>query len=192
MKKIIELDKWLFVQINQGSANSFFDDWMPFLRQPLVWIPLYVFLVFFVLLNFPKKAAAWLLTLAVTVTATDIISSRFIKPFFARPRPCIDADLADHIRVLVTYCGQNGSFTSSHATNHFGVAMFLFITLKPVIGNAGYLFFLWAATICYAQIYVGVHFPFDIVGGMLVGMLLGSFAAQILLRIAGPLTPPLK
>jgi len=74
---------------------------------------------------------------------------------------------------LVDHCGQNGSFTSSHATNHFGIAVFIFITLEKVWGKFNYLFLLWAAAICYAQVYVGVHFPFDVLGGAILGSCIG-------------------
>ncbi len=192
MNKLIGFDKWLFVKINKDGASHFLDAIMPFFRQPLFWVPLYVYLVLFVLFNFPKKAWAWLLSLGVTVTATDMISSRFIKPAVGRIRPCNDPELAENIRLLVSYCGQNGSFTSSHAANHFGVAMFLFITMRPVWGNYCYLFFLWAAAICYAQVYVGVHFPLDIAGGMLVGCMLGWITGSIFKKRIGTLHSNIK
>ncbi len=192
MKKIIELDKRLFVKINQSWTNPFCDGLMPFLRQPLVWGPLYLFILVFVIYNFPKKAFAWILSLCITVTIADIVSSRFIKPMVGRIRPCRDIDLVENVRLLAAYCGQNGSFTSSHAANHFGIAMFLMITLRHVWGNYCYLFFLWAFAICYAQIYVGVHFPLDIIGGTAVGCLAGWITGSFFNHKAGILQPGIK
>jgi undecaprenyl-diphosphatase len=67
------------------------------------------------------------------------------------------------------------SFTSSHATNHFGVATFLFVTLGRFFGSWKYLIFIWAALICYAQVYVGVHYPLDVLFGALLGFAIGHF-----------------
>lgn len=187
MKKIIDLDKALFVKINHQGANDLFDTIMPFLRVPTIWVPFYLFLLIFVLLNFKKRAIPWILMVAATASVTDLISSRLIKPWFGRLRPCNDPDMASQLRLLADYCGQNGSFTSSHAANHFGMAMFLFITLKDITGNWRWLFFVWAAAICYAQIYVGVHFPLDILGGAVFGSLVGYFSASLYLKIWKPL-----
>jgi len=81
--------------------------------------------------------------------------------------------------MLAEYCGQNGSFTSSHAANHFGMAVFLFLTLRSIIGKWSGLIFIWAAMICYAQVYIGVHFPFDVAGGALLGFIIGSLTASV-------------
>jgi len=172
-KKLIEFDKYLFGIVNQKASNPFFDLIMPFIRQPLFWLPLYFFIVLFAIYNFPKKAGIWIGSMLITVGITDSISSRVFKPLFGRLRPCNNPELSDSIRLLVDHCGQNGSFTSSHATNHFGIAVFIFITLGKLWGKFNYLFLLWAAAICYAQVYVGVHFPFDVLGGAILGSSIG-------------------
>jgi undecaprenyl-diphosphatase len=185
LEKLIHFDKWLFTKINQTESNSFFDFLLPIVRQPLTWIPLYLFLIVFAILNFPQKALSWIMGLVVTVTITDSISSHIIKPAIGRLRPCNDPKLVDHIRLLIDHCGQNGSFTSSHATNHFGIAAFLFFTLKNIWGNYTALFFLWAALISYAQVYVGVHFPFDVIGGMILGILIGWMTSKVYIKKFG-------
>lgn len=173
MQQLLHFDRWLFAKVNQGGANAFFDVLMPFLRQPLFWAPLYTFAILLVLFNFRKHLFSWVLFGAVTVTITDVVSSRFFKPVVGRLRPCNDALMAEHIRVLAG-CGMNGSFTSSHAANHFGISMFFFMTLHQCIGKKwASLFFLWAAVVCYAQVYVGVHYPLDVAGGALLGTIAG-------------------
>ena len=184
-KKLIDFDKWLFTKINQSSANSLFDTIMPFFREPLVWIPLYLFFILYAIYNFPKKALTWIIGMGLTATTTDIISSRIIKPLIGRKRPCNDVEMIDTIRLLISNCGQNGSFTSSHAANHFGIAMFIYITMRNIWGNYTYLFFIWAALISYAQVYVGVHYPFDILGGAIVGCAAGYFSAKIFTKKMG-------
>jgi membrane-associated phospholipid phosphatase len=178
MKKIIDFDKWLFLQINQGGTNKFLDWLMPALREPTNWIPLYLFLFLFVVISFGKKG--WWLTLyaIITVAITDTISSRVLKPLVGRLRPCCDPDFSPKVRLLVS-CGGNQSFVSSHAANHFGLAMFLFLTFRSFIGNWAYVFFIWAAAISYAQVYVGVHYPLDVLGGTLLGCLVGWGSANI-------------
>jgi membrane-associated phospholipid phosphatase len=183
--KLINFDKWLFSKINQSSANSFFDTVLPFFREPLSWIPLYLFFIIYAIYNFPKKALSWIIGMGLTAASTDLISSRIIKPLIGRKRPCNDLEIADTIRLLLPNCGQNGSFTSSHAANHFGIAMFIYITMKDSWGNYTYLFFLWAALISYAQVYVGVHFPFDIIGGAILGCAIGYCTAKVFTQKIG-------
>ncbi len=179
MKEIIAIDKWLFTKINGNGFGDSFDTIMLLVRNPFFWIPLYIFMVLLIVINFGKKATVWLFFLICNVTLTDTISSKIIKPFFARPRPCADPEFASQVRLIASYCGGNGSFTSSHAANHFGIAMFIFITLGFLNTRWRYLFFVWAIIICYAQIYVGVHYPTDIIGGGIlgctIGLLMGTF-----------------
>lgn len=173
LQKIIDLDRYLFLKINRESSNSFFDTTMPFIREAKLWAPLYLFLFLFVLINFGKKAVWWGVTAITTITITDTISSKIIKPLVARPRPCLDPDFSKNVHLLANYCGSNGSFTSSHAANHFGLAMFLFITLKHVAPKYLWLFFVWATLICFAQVYTGVHYPADVIGGGILGIITG-------------------
>ena len=189
LKKLLEIDRYLFLKINKDCSNTFFDTVMPFFREPKFWAPLYLFILIFVVFNFGKKAAWWCIGAIVTVAFTDIISSKIIKPFFARPRPCMDPDFSSQVRLVASYCGGNGSFTSSHASNHFGLAMFFFVTLHHLAPKFIKYFFVWAALICFAQIYVGVHYPSDIIGGALIGILIGSFVGKFYKNKNGLLQP---
>jgi len=178
-------EKKLFFFVNNGLANDFFDSVMPFLRESNLWIPLYLFMLVFVLVNFGKRAWLWILFAACTAAACDLVSSRLIKEHIFRLRPCQNMALAEKIRILVNYCPVSSSFTSSHATNHFGMAMFIVITLKPYTSAWIRLFFAWAAIICFAQVYVGVHYPIDVISGGLLGCLLGYIIALFFNNYAG-------
>jgi undecaprenyl-diphosphatase len=83
------------------------------------------------------------------------------------------------IRVLASYCPVSSSFTSSHAANHFGLATFLSVTLYPYARKWIYLTYLWAFLIIYAQIYVGVHYPIDVLAGALIGVMAGLLTSWI-------------
>jgi membrane-associated phospholipid phosphatase len=183
-------DRWLFRKINAEWTSPFLDNIYPLWREAITWVPLYIFLLLVVFMNFGSRIWPWVVGLLVTVSLTDQISSHIIKPFIQRPRPCHDVLLADNIRLLLKYCSGSFSFTSSHATNHFGVAFFIYHTLKAYLGKWGYLFFFWAATISYGQVYIGVHYPLDILSGAILGSCIGYVTTTVFNKRFG--LPPLK
>jgi membrane-associated phospholipid phosphatase len=172
LQPVMRFDHWLFSRINQEWTNSFFDRILPFLRQAEIWVPFYLFLLVFITLNFHKKGWQWAFTLIMTGIISDLVSSHLIKELIFRYRPCQDPSMLEEVRSLVVYCPQSSSFVSSHACNHFSVALFIFLTLKQT-SSWWWLIFLWAFSISYAQIYVGVHFPLDVAAGALLGCLIG-------------------
>jgi len=180
MQQLVNIDKALFKLINGQWTNAFFDWLMPWLRTPSLWLPLYIFLLTFLIVKF-KKQSIWIILFAIiTASITDSVSSHIFKPYFHRLRPCVDPTMTGMVRLLLNYTPRNGSFTSSHAANHFGLAMFLYACLRKYYGNWMLLFFVWAFFISYAQVYVGIHYPFDILGGAVLGCLVGYFMAYIL------------
>ncbi len=176
---IKQFDYNLFARINGQWHNSFFDVFFPFIREPTVWVPFYFFLVIFITINFKSRGWWWVLFFLFNVMLSDYVSSTLIKDNFLRLRPCHDPLLVGHIRILVAYCPVSSSFTSSHAANHFAAAMFIFTTFKKTLSNSWAILFLWALAISYAQVYVGVHFPFDIFCGAIAGVILGYIPAKI-------------
>jgi undecaprenyl-diphosphatase len=186
MQRVLEADRYIFGLINNKWNNSFFDSLMPLLRNSNFWLPLYLFLLIFALMNIRKSGWFILLTIC-TAALTDVLSSHIIKNHIFRLRPCHDTHLMGTIRVLVSYCPQSSSFTSSHAANHFGLATFASITLYPYAGKWIFLTFMWAFLIIYAQVYVGVHYPIDVLGGALVGVMAGLLTSTIYQRKWGTL-----
>lgn len=176
------LDRDLFLHINNVWTNAFFDKLLPIWRDSITWLPLYLFLFLFAAMNLGKRAWVWIVFLIVTVALCDQISSTFVKSWVNRLRPCRDVSLQPYMRLLAVYCPGSGSFTSSHAVNHFGAATFIAVTLKPLIEKWRFLFYAWAATICYAQVYVGVHYPLDVIGGGLLGALIGYLLSKAYLK----------
>ncbi len=179
LTQLIAKDHALFSNINGKWTNPFFDGLMPWLRHSNNWIPLYVVLLSFLIYKWGKNSWKWLVLVGVNVTLTDQISSHLFKPFFHRLRPCADPELMQQTRLLLDHCSGGFSFTSSHAANHFGIAVFLVVTLQPLLKNYRYLFLIWAAIIAYAQVYVGVHFPLDIFVGAIIGIIVGYFNGKL-------------
>ena len=184
-------DTALFLQINTVFTHPYLDKLLPLIRNANLWVPLYVFLLLFVVLNFKNRSFFWILGAVLTIIITDQVSSSLIKPFFERPRPCNDPILMNHVRLLLGHCSGGYSFTSSHATNHFGFAMYIFLTLRTIFKKWSYLFFFWAALVSYAQVYVGVHYPLDVFFGSIIGSMIGYATSQIILRKIGTLIPEL-
>ena len=183
-EKLKGFDYKLFSKINGEWHNSFFDAFFPFTRETFLWVPLYFFLILFVIINFKKFGWLWVLFFIINVFVSDFISSSVIKEYIFHLRPCRDPAVADHIRFLIKYCPGSSGFTSSHAANHFAAAMFIFATLKQKVNRRWLaLIFLWAFVPSYAQVYVGVHFPTDIIGGIFVGLMLGYLVAYLFNRI---------
>lgn len=178
MNQLLQLDQQLFFLINATWHHPVLDATMPLIRHKMMWVPLYLFLVLFVTKNYGRNAWWWIAFAIGTAILTDFVSSDLIKKNIFRLRPCNDPLLADQVRFLLSYKPGSSSFTSSHATNHFAQAAFFFFTLKPSIGKSTWWFFAWAGIIVYAQVYVGVHYPLDILCGGLVGLFFGYLSAK--------------
>lgn len=169
---ITDTDQYLFHLINIGLSTDALDSILPWLRNDKFWIPLYVFLLSFLLFNFGRKSYWLILFVILTASAADIISSRVVKPLVKRERPC-RSEYVDEVRLLV-HCGSGYSFTSSHATNHFAVAAFLSMTLGQFFRKLPMFLYSWAAIIALSQVYVGVHFPLDVMGGAVLGLIIAK------------------
>ena len=169
-----KIDLYLFYQINYSLTHPALDTILPFIRNKYFWAPLYMFITSFLVINYKRKGLWVIVFMLLTILLCDQLSSSVIKPIVGRLRPCNTEGLQDMINLLVN-CGSGKSFPSSHATNHFGFAVFtggfFFRTKKWVI----YILLLWAAAVSYAQIYVGVHYPVDVLAGALLGTGIGLF-----------------
>jgi membrane-associated phospholipid phosphatase len=179
LQKLEKCDQWLFIKINSDFTNPFFDSLMPFMRYPLNWAPLYLFLGVFALLNYKGKGAWWILFFIITIALTDMTGNYVFKHGFQRIRPCRDPDFFFHVRLLADHCSTGYSFVSNHAANHFGLASFFFITTRPLLRSRAAIAFIWAGLIAYSQVYVGIHYPSDIVGGALLGLLFGGLTGAL-------------
>ncbi len=173
---MIQLDQDLFFFINHYLHFGALNKLMPYWRSMYFWTPLYIFFISFLLYNFGKKAAIYLLALGLTVGIADMTSSRLIKNNIKRERPCNDAQIKIHVKLLVP-CGSGYSFTSSHAANHFAAAVFIILTFVDKRRWLKWSLLFWATSISFGQVYVGVHYPLDVICGGLWGSGIGWLGA---------------
>jgi len=120
----------------------------------------------------------WCIIFIITFGICDVTSASILKPIFNRLRPCNDPELMDGIRQLVR-CGIGKSFPSAHSSNHFGLSFFIIFTLGKKYKWVVPLALIWALLVVYAQVYVGVHFPLDILGGFFVGLISAIFTTLL-------------
>ncbi len=179
---LLQFDTELFLKIHQGLSNSFFDWLMPLLRNKFFWTPLYLFIIIFCIRQYKKTGLYIIGGLLLTFALGDMISSKVIKPNVNRIRPCNEIALTDQIIHRVP-CGTGKSFPSAHATNHFGIAAFLigifYKKWQPILPIGIF----WAASISFAQVYVGVHYPLDVFCGMLLGCAIALFTLFIFQKV---------
>ncbi|MEZ4909141.1 MAG: phosphatase PAP2 family protein [Saprospiraceae bacterium] len=168
-----QIDHELFAYINHGISNEFFDSITVFVREKIVWLLLYLFLISFFIFNFSKKGILIILFAFLTAGSSDYISASIIKPYVERLRPCNDVNNNPDIVIRVG-CGHGYSFPSSHASNHFAIATFFFLAFGGIVKKRySSILFLWALLISLSQVYVGVHYPSDIFVGSLLGISIG-------------------
>jgi len=169
--KLLFWDKELFLVLN--SLNSqWFDLIMFYLTKTETWIPLYLTLLFFIFREYKKNGWFILLGITLTVFLSDRITSGFFKPYFHRLRPSHEPELSGLVHIVNQYQGGMYGFVSSHAANTFGTAMFIYLLFryryKPI-----FWIFSWAGIVSYTRIYLGVHYPLDVLLGAMIGMLCG-------------------
>lgn len=181
LDQLIQFDKEFFLAINQGLSNPIFDWLLPIMRNPYTWAPLYLFLIIFLIKHYGKMGALIVACILINFAATDAISSHLLKKNIKRIRPCNDIEFKHDVNVRVR-CGSGYSFTSSHATNHFGMAVFLIVLFRRKWKPALAVGLAWAAIISVSQIYVGVHYPIDILCGALLGSLIGFINGSLFKR----------
>ncbi len=172
LHKLVRLDKSVWYKVNVLWQNELLDIVTPVLRNPNTWIPLYVFLAIFIPYKFGRKGFYWCLGFLMTFALSDYTSASIIKPLVQRIRPCNDIELKNTVHLLID-CGVGYSFPSAHAANHFALAFFMFISLYKQYKWVWIPSLLWAFSVAYSQVYVGVHFPLDVLCGAILGIFIG-------------------
>jgi membrane-associated phospholipid phosphatase len=173
------IDHRLFHFINTTIANPFFDFLCPALRGKPFLFFFYMLLTAAIYRLYPRHFLKIAIAGAITFLLTDQLSATVLKPIFHRLRPCNNPEI--NMRLLTAYCGGGFSFVSAHAANSFGIAA-LVSTIRPRWQTILVLV-TWASLVCFSQVYVGVHFPADVVGGAFLGGFIGTISGSVLRKL---------
>ena len=164
LEQIINIDKQLLLAMN-GSDSLFWDGVMHVYTTTIVWIPFALALVYLLIKNNSLMNFIVLLAMcALVIALADGITSTICKPLFARFRPTHDPEIMYMVDVVNNYRAYKYGFMSSHAANSFGLAMFVMLLVKNRLLSISLI--AWALINCYSRIYLGVHYPGDIICGI--------------------------
>lgn len=177
ISSICQFDTNLLLSIN-GIHNSYFDKFMYAFTQIFVWIPFYV-TVIYALIKQRKKDALWLIAaLIICVALSDQLSSGLIKNTVQRLRPTNDPSVQGLLHIVNNYRGGLYGFVSSHAANTVSFALLSSLFFRK--REYTIAVFVWAIMNCYTRLYLGVHYPFDILGGILAGIMVATICYLLL------------
>ena len=171
MEQLVELDQELFLYLN-NLGNPTWDNFWNFVTNKFASIPFYALLVFFLYKSLGWKRTLFSLVLvALLITCTDQLANLF-KHGFDRPRPCRQEGVMEYARFVAERCGRFGYF-SAHAASSSALTIFLGLILRRYWKGIFSVLIFWAALVSYSRIYIGVHYPGDVITGSLIGILIG-------------------
>ncbi|WP_298903147.1 phosphatase PAP2 family protein [uncultured Psychroserpens sp.] len=171
IEELLELDRELLIYLNNLGSQTWDGLWLV-ITNKLTFIPLYALLLFLIYKKFGLKyVLPMLFIIAAMITFTDQITNVF-KDGFMRARPCRAEGVMEYIRFIAERCGKYGFF-SGHSSNSMAAAVFGGLVLRPYYKNLIFILVFWSFIVAYSRIYVGVHYPLDIVCGMLFGAISG-------------------
>jgi undecaprenyl-diphosphatase len=169
---MLNIDTELFLFLN-GLHADWLDPIMIFISGKISWTPFYFVLLYLIIKNYKKQSILIIIGIILLIVCSDQISSSVFKPLFERPRPCHNEAIKDLVYLPSGHCGGAYGFISSHACNVFALAVFITHILKRYYSKIGWVMFIWAAMVAYSRIYMGVHYPGDVLVGAAVGAVIG-------------------
>ncbi|HEY8658548.1 MAG TPA: phosphatase PAP2 family protein [Hanamia sp.] len=171
------LDRILFVLIHNDSQHKVLDEIMLVVINHFTWIPIYIFVLFFIVRKTGNRAWYFIVLSILTVAIADGSSIFILNPLFARLSPCFDPEIHEFVRGIID-CREKYSFPSAQVANYFGIAAFWFWSLLKITGIKWNWLWVWASLIGYAEIYIGNDFPSDVAAGALLGIFIGIVIAK--------------
>ena len=184
LETLLQYDTALFLFLNK-LHNSFFDEVMYWASHKFFWVPLYMFFVYLLYKHYGAKKVAILFGLIIlTFALTNTISVEAFKKVFERLRPCHNDQIAHLVHLYKETCAGKFGFLSSHAANVFGLATLISIFLKDKIKCITWYVMFWASFVSYSRIYLGKHYPLDIICGALLGVLIALIIYAIAKKLA--------
>ena len=173
IEQLVQLDTELFLYLNNLGSTSWDGFWM-FYTTKFNWIPFYAVLAYLMYKRLNTKMfLLTLLVIALMITFTDQITNVFKKVLVMRLRPCHNDEIQGMFRLVKEYCGGRYGYFSGHASNSMAIAVFTSLMLRAKYKYLPYLMIVWALVMGYSRIYIGVHYPLDVLSGMLFGALSG-------------------
>ncbi len=168
---LLHYDTSLFLFLNNLGSPTWDNFWL-IITYKFTFIPLYALLLYLIYKKYGVKSfLIFVVVIALMITFTDQVTNIF-KRGFERPRPCGEADLIDRLRFVASNCGKYGFF-SGHAANSMAAAVFSGLILRPFYKNLIFILLFWSSVVAYSRIYVGVHYPLDVICGLTFGALSG-------------------
>jgi undecaprenyl-diphosphatase len=172
IEQLISWDKSLLLYLN-GMHTDFWDMVMYWISDKFIWIPFYLFLIYFVIKNYKFRTIDVFVGIAFLITVSDQVSVQCFKEVFQRLRPCQDPSMQPFVHLVNNECGGLYSFVSSHAANTFALGFFLIQILGNKVKYLTIGIIVWASIVSYSRIYLGVHYPLDVLCGAILGALIG-------------------
>ncbi len=179
LQYILDIDRSLLLWIN-SFHTAMGDVFMPIYTDKLLWMPLYLFLVYYLFKSYGKRAWWILLVFLLCVGCADFVSSSILKPWVARSRPSQVSELEGVVHIVNGYKSGRFGFVSSHAANTMVVATLFTLLTRDTLNSV--VLYMWCILNCYSRIYLGVHYPGDILGGILVGGIIAVVGYSFLLK----------